>query len=441
MRATALSSPDNISIDLRSPDSQCAHNHSGVLCGGCKDNHSLALGSSRCLPCDHRNISLLLVFILAGIILVLFIKALDLTVTRGTMNGLIFFANIVWTNKSILLPTPDPSIFVIHILQIFIAWLNLDLGIETCFFDGLDAYWKTWMQFLFPIYVWAMTGLIILVSRYSTRASKLFGNNSVPVLATVILLSYSKLLRTIITAFGFSILEYPNSTQVVWSFDGNNAYFGAPHAILFLASLTALLILWLPFTSVLLTYQCLRRKSHLRPLHWVNRWRPFFDAYLGQLKPKQQYWVGFLLVVRALLLVMFAVTSAVIPRINILAIAVVGMSLFTYCLVFGMAYKSVWLSLLEMSFIMNVTLLASLKPYTQSSYSTDIGVTYTAIGITFLQFITIAIHHFCCQVKHTYTTYKRRHTNNTDQLPAREMMIVPQIVHMHYREPLLDSGN
>ena len=433
--------PDNISVDLRFSNSQCALNHSGVLCGGCQDNHSLALGSSRCLPCNNRNISLLIVFILAGFILVLFIKALDLTVARGTINGLIFFANIVWTNKSILFPTPEPSIFVFHILQTFIAWLNLDLGIETCFFDGLDAYWKTWMQFLFPIYVWAITGLIILVSRYSTRASKLFGNNSVPVLATLILLSYSKLLRTIITAFGFSILEYPNSTQVVWSFDGNIAYFGAPHAILFLTSLTALLLLWLPFTSVLLTYQCLRRKSHLRPLHWVNRWRPFFDAYLGQLKPKQQYWVGLLLVVRALLLVMFAVTSAVIPRINILAIAVVGMSLFTYSLVFGMAYKSVWLSLLEMSFIMNVTLLAILKPYTQSSSSTDIGVTYTAIGITFLQFITIAIHRFFCQIKHTYTTYKRRHTNNTDQPPTREMRIVPQIVQMHYREPLLESGN
>ena len=142
-------SPDNISIDLRSPDSQCAHNHSGVLCGGCKDNHSLALGSSRCLPCNNHNISLLTVFILAGIILVLFIKALDLTVARGTINGLIFFANIVWTNKSILFPTPEPSLFVFHILQTFIAWLNLDLGIETCFFDGLDAYWKTWIQFYF----------------------------------------------------------------------------------------------------------------------------------------------------------------------------------------------------------------------------------------------------------------------------------------------------
>ena len=30
----------------------------------------------------------------------------------------------------------------------------LDLGIETCFYDGMDAYVKTWLQFVCPIYIW-----------------------------------------------------------------------------------------------------------------------------------------------------------------------------------------------------------------------------------------------------------------------------------------------
>ena len=428
--------PDNISIDLRSPDTQCVLNHSGVLCGSCQENHSLILGSSRCVPCDNRHVPLLIAFILAGIILVIFIKALDLTVTKGTINGLIFFVNIVWTNRSILFPAPEPPSWAFKILHIFFAWLNLDLGIETCFFSGLNAYWKTWMQFLFPIYIWSISGVIIIVSRYSTKASKIFGNNSVPVLATLILLSYTKLLRTIITAFSFSVLKYPNSTHVVWSFDGNIAYFGAPHAILFLTSLTALLILWLPFTSVLLTYQCLRRKSHLRPLHWVNRWRPFFDAYLGQLKPKHQYWVGLLLVVRVLLLTLFAVTSAVIPIINILAIAIVGVCL----LIHGWTmYMSFSLSVLETSFIINLTILAFVKPYTQTAYRADVAVTYTSLTIVFLQFIAIVIYHFYCQAKYTYITYKRRHTLCTSESIGREMRIVPQAVQIQYREPLLES--
>ena len=350
--------PENISVDLKFPDIQCAFNHSEVLCGGCYGNLSLALGTSRCLPCDNRYVSLLIVFILIGFVLVFFIKVLDLTVAKGTINGLVFYANIVWANKSILFPTTETLHPVQQILRIFIAWLNLDLGIETCFIDGLDAYWKTWLQFVFPLYVWSITGVVIIASHYSTRASKIFGNNSVPVLATLILHSYAKLLRTIITSLGFSLLNYPEGTRVVWSFDGNIPYFGAAHSILFLVALAALLLLWLPYTTVLLTLQWLRRKSYLKPLRWINRWKPFFDAYFGQIKPKHHYWVGLLLLVRVVLLVLFAATSAVVPRINILAIAVLGLSLFIYMSLRGLMYKSIRLSIFEGSFIVNLTILA-----------------------------------------------------------------------------------
>jgi len=79
-----------------------------------------------------------------------------------------------------------------------ISWLNLDLGIETCFFDGMDAmdaYVKTWLQFVFPLYVWSLVCLIIIISKYSSKITRVFGSNPVAVLATLFLLSYAKLLR------------------------------------------------------------------------------------------------------------------------------------------------------------------------------------------------------------------------------------------------------
>ena len=150
---------DTIGVDLFHPDSQCAFDHSGILCGGCSPNLSLALGSSQCLPCTNDgHIALLLAFIIAGFALVFFIKALNLTVAIGTINGLILYANIIWINQSIFFP-PGSAYF----LKIFVAWLNLDLGVETCFFHGLDTYWKTWLQFVFPIYVWMIVGIIIAI--------------------------------------------------------------------------------------------------------------------------------------------------------------------------------------------------------------------------------------------------------------------------------------
>ena len=65
---------------------------------------------------------------------------------------------------------------------------SIDFGIETCFYDGMDAYTKTWLQFVFPVYIWLLVGLVILVSRFSRRFAKLLGDSPVAVLATLILL-------------------------------------------------------------------------------------------------------------------------------------------------------------------------------------------------------------------------------------------------------------
>jgi len=112
------------------------------------------------------------VFALAGLLLILFLISFNLTVSEGTINGIIFYANIVHINRSIFFPSTEANP-----LAIFIAWLNLDLGIETCFYNGMDAYAKAWLQFVFPIYIWLMAGLIIVLSHKFSIAARLSGRN------------------------------------------------------------------------------------------------------------------------------------------------------------------------------------------------------------------------------------------------------------------------
>ena len=108
-------------------DLQCALNHTGILCGACPYNLSLAIGSSRCLECTNDySILLLIAFAEAGILLVLLI---DVTVSKGTVNGLILYANIIWANQSVLFPPQTETSSLLFFLKAFIAWLNLDLGI------------------------------------------------------------------------------------------------------------------------------------------------------------------------------------------------------------------------------------------------------------------------------------------------------------------------
>ena len=147
-----------VNINLSSPDSadkQCAYNRTGILCGMCKQNLSLVFGSSRCQECSNNYISLLILFAVAGIALVTFILLLNMTVATGTIHGLIFYSNILRANHSLLLP-PSTSNFLI----VFISWLNLDLGIETCFYNGMDSYGKFLLQLAFPTYVLYLLALL-----------------------------------------------------------------------------------------------------------------------------------------------------------------------------------------------------------------------------------------------------------------------------------------
>ena len=67
-------------LDLNDPNALCAMNHFGHLCGKCKPEFSLILGSNKCLPCsDNHNLALFIFFAAAGLLLVFFIKTLNMT--------------------------------------------------------------------------------------------------------------------------------------------------------------------------------------------------------------------------------------------------------------------------------------------------------------------------------------------------------------------------
>ena len=124
--------PDSFDLDLEYPDEQCAFYRSGILCGACQNNLSHVFGASTCRECSSMWALFWVPGIaLAGIALVVLPIVLNLTVSVGTINGLIFYANIVRANHATFFPPNTTNSF----LSWFIAWINLDLGNETCFYQ------------------------------------------------------------------------------------------------------------------------------------------------------------------------------------------------------------------------------------------------------------------------------------------------------------------
>ena len=375
------------------PSKQCASNRIGILCGACKDNFSLAIGSSQCIECPNsHNVALLLAFAAAGVLLVFFILALNLTVTQGLVNRVIFYANIVWAYKMIFFPSAIQKNRLFTFLQVFVAWLNLDFGIECCFFVGLNAYWKTWLQFLFPFYIWAIAGVIIIACRHSSRLTSLIGSRAVPLLATLFLLSYMKLLRTVIDATSVAVIaQYPqNISYAVWYLDGNLRYCQDPHIYLFIAAIATLVFLWLPYTLLLLFIQLLRRVSHLRPFKWINKLAPVYDAYFSPLKDKHRYWFGLMLLVRGILLILLTVTSVANPKLNIFVLFLFIAFLFFFMSI-KHVYKRMTVRLLENATLLNLIILSAGTLYQWESTESRLTLLMVSVGIAFAQFCVIVV--------------------------------------------------
>ena len=197
-----------IHINPDGPDVQCKLNRSGILCGSCKVGHTLSLGSSQCIKCRHYWPALFCVILLAafiaGVAMVVLLLLSNLTVAKGTLNAMIFYANLFGGNQALFLPFEN-----INFQRLFITWLNLDVGFDVCFFKGLDMYLKVWLQLLFPLYLILLVIAVILASQYSMKFAKLIGKqNPIATLATLILLSYARLLHSTISIFSFATLQY-----------------------------------------------------------------------------------------------------------------------------------------------------------------------------------------------------------------------------------------
>ena len=394
-------------------DLQCNLNRMGLLCGQCQSGLSLKLGSNECSKCTNIYLLLIIVFIFSGMLLVALLITLNLTVSVGTINGFLFYANIIKLNEAVLFPNGN-----IIIVSQFISWINLDFGIEVCLFDGLDGYWKTWLQFVFPFYVWSLVAGIIVISRQYTRLSKIFGRNIVPVLSTLVLMSFTKLLRTTMNALMTSKVQCSSHEWTVWSVDGNINYKSTKHSILVVFSLVVL-ILSIIYSCLIFSTQWLQRHSHLccrSTNDPVIKLLPFIDAYTGPYKERYRFWTGLLLIIRLLLTALFINTSGSVHVINDYLIVVVEVIILI--ILQHEVYHDRRLSFLEQSFHINLFLLAvansSVNQSTYKAYAPFI--TAASIAIAMVTFIVMVFGH-------AYNKFKRMLCYNFEKREERRPLL------------------
>ena len=424
-----------VHVNLSSADEQCAYNRTGILCGRCQEDLSLVFGSSRCQECSDNYISLLIPFALAGIALVAFILLFNLTVATGTIHGLIFYANILAANHSLFLP-PSTSNF----LTVFISWLNLYLGIETCFYDGMDSYGKFLLQLAFPTYVFVLIGTIIALCEVSKKFATLLSNrNPVAALCTLILLSYSKLIRTIITALQFTHLDYPDGPrEIVWQYDANVPYFTVSHIPRFIAAFI-IIILGAIYTILLLFGQWFSRCSNRKIMKWTKntKYDAFIDAYHAPFTPKHRYWVGLLLFAQITHNLVAAMATSPVP---ILSAGCVALGLIMLKLLNTRIYKNRLQDSLETLFLTNIVVLAIATYHIRETNEGQLALANTSMAISFILFLIILGYHFYKYILKGTRVWARvtQCCQRKEHAPNRRQMY--QLAPLEDEEPIFDQG-
>ena len=282
---------ETTSVQLNSSDTQCIYNRGGIACGECVPEFSVVFGSLRCKRCSNQWLFLTPAFLLAGLLLIFLLFALDLTIVDGKINGFILYINVITVNIQALF-IPSSKFNIANIISL----LNLDSPIETCFYHGMTEYDKTWLLFAFPSYLLFIVAMLAFASRYSTTVERLTRRRVIPVIATIFLFSYSKLLLIITKVLCSYTTVYhltDNTKRTIWMWDTGVPLFGIKFSILFTASLLLVLVILLPLDLFLLF-----TKLPLRIRFLAKYLKPYLDVFQAPFKDRCHYFPGLELVIR-----------------------------------------------------------------------------------------------------------------------------------------------
>lgn len=395
-------------VQLHSPDVQCINNRAGIACAQCSSGLDAIFGSLKCKKCSNIWLLLLPAFMLAGILLVLGLFALDLTVVNGKINGFAMYTNSL---APYIYDISPPSFILIPI-----SLFNLDLGIETCFYHGMTEYGKTWLQFAFPSYLLFIVAMLALASRYSGSVEKLTRRRVIPVIATIFLLSYNKLLLvTIKVLFSFTnIYGLPDNTKtVIWKWDSSIPLFGIGFSFLFVVCLIIFLFILIPPVLLLIF------TKYFYHYNFVAKYlKPYLDAFQAPFKDNCRYYPGMELIIRG---ISFVVGNRIFDDHKTWALVNLVCVLLLVFLCSFRPFKSISNMVLYISFIMNIQCIIVLIIYSNGKLilpymvilSIFMLIAFVEFGgiilyciytnylykIKFLQYLIMKVNHVTCKFK------------------------------------------
>ena len=268
-----------------------------LLCSECPSGYSSVFGSFKCRRCSSAWLLQLPLHALGGVLIIALLFLFNLTLLQGTIIGVVLYANIMGLMEEFL------HEYAWEPLSFLLSVLNFQSGAGVCFYDGMDQFAKALLQFAFPFYLFTLLIVIIIVTHKCGyrmfRKARFIARRAVPVLATIMVLTYTSLVSTVIVPLRYTTLYDADTAQgeTVWLYQPSLPFFGGQHLVLGILSITVTVLYLIPFTFTMLFGDLMRRYFHKL---WFSH---FMDVLHGGFKWPLGFWIGFRLLLRVILVV------------------------------------------------------------------------------------------------------------------------------------------
>ena len=282
--------------DLSNSVPLCIDNREGLLCLQCPPGYSAVFGSYECKQCSNWWLFTLIIYAVIGPLLIYLLYVLKLTLTTGSLNGIIFCVQVLGF-------IDPPSVDSREINLILNDWSHVNLKVSLCLYNGMTELWKQGLLTMYQVYILSILLGIIVLSRFSIKISNKIANSSVQILVTGVHIIFSFILASIMDVFT-PVTIYTNNTEEpmqVWYKYPTVEYGTHGHLVLmFLTSLVVGPILGVYMTVLLAGRPLMRINYRIR--EYI---RPVYEAIHAPYKQNKEFFFASRLLIVILLYVIY----------------------------------------------------------------------------------------------------------------------------------------
>ena len=407
----------------------CPSTKTGPLCSTCTAvngiKYSVVFGSSECKQCSNWWLLTLILYAVAGPLFIYLLFALKLTLTTGTLNGIIFFVQAIGIIYFKFSSSLHVATSMYSLPYAFLLMLNLNLGFPLCFYNGMTELWKAGLSLLFPLYLLTIVVVLIIISRFSLRIANRIADSSIQVLVTVVHLSFTSMftaISNIVTSINIYTNDTSNPILKVWYGDGTVEYGRDNHLILMILIIVVVI-------PVLLSYFTIIAAG--RPLMRVHKFREYIRPVYEAIHAPYEHNKEIFFTTRLLLLVFIYILYVMYRTKDVYKGSVIGIPVFAIYVTieaFCRPFRKMWLKILDLFVMCNCVIVSSTLWYLVKVNSTNQVsiILTTTTTIVFLTLVTVIIFHilwvtgtikkikpklYILQMKLIFLFYSKTHNN------------------------------